>query len=1286
MNLRNALCTLLLLGLSLTLAAGQRTRLATDSPAQVSRAGAVASPDLGNGKPGSLKVFFTGFLLGYYRLPQWQSADFEPTCPRPEEDNRSWKRDLKLGDTDPDSPAKQFIDLLNTGTKDGIQVAQPRNPGDLLVGMGDNFAVALEARAFRRHQDRLWQLTAKSRDLKDWPASPSMSLIGDNVGCFLYQAGYDAVVPGKNDFYFGPERLRRIADRLAAAPVIPGNLDPLRVLAANLVLKTDPVKKPPTILDSDKRDLKFLPGLPSGAKSLDAKDNGTVMPFTRHLRFQLPSGQTPKTSLQHLFLCPVANGQGLDALNPASDDCQKRMRSASDQAWTLEADRPGESDQDSSTTGPGDPVLQTWDFKLPDDWLPQDPSAPGMLFGLCTEGTQKAGDDRKKNPELILSNKQYFCLRLTVAEPLFGSLTDPPYVVKPVPQADGSTAYAVIVGIVDPDLASLVGRDNLSWRNDQPELEPRNTLPPNKISREGKEAYSSEVSALDPATAIAFALRHFDLVGRSAHGIAPGDKIFKVLLAQMERGKAETLAANLAGTRLSGTQLNFDLVLSSATDFSAATADEQVHFDPAPVLDFDTNKSGTSQPRFRQLVVVPWRGYDYSNHRLPDPLRTVTLSDDCPANVCTERNFAIKGRWDLTFPLNAPVDQKVLKSTYGALGQDYLKNHGYWPAPSASHPEGDGPAGYVAFPLAVLDVLRRKTGADVALLQKRDFYWGPFSTPLLNSAPGRPNGVLLDSILWTGDYLQVLTVKGDTLKKVLDDSDKLDAMDAQTSNPAVETDRGLLTWGIQKTRDKQYLVDGTQLDPTRLYTVATSNHISAGDTGYPELADPLFSDARLPRGAQSQDGDVKSQRLSSIICKEFGGDDCLDSPGLAFATIQRLPSQLEPKLSARVNAWGRSFIARPQFLQDSNSLVDYKAQLNPTWRFSLKDLSLNLSGVRNNLSEVQRSTELAAVTEPGAANPKGHAIDYSSHLEFVRSGKQLDQFVRGLALYKTTVTATTQTLTLLPGQTTPPTVEALPVIARSKNQGAIDAGFFLHRKHKYDSRWGLVYEPFHFDTPLYRVELPVNAFYSHTTDQLINPAFTLKLDRDHRFLQRIGFRAESSQSSVELGIEGGWEQNALQELSSNLGDCQALATVTLSSCLKTFQQTPGFLFGSLQQTNGTRGNNGAYVNMDWSIPLIWKLSFRTEDYGEYYSPAHLDNSTDTLYRNDAKETLKFNVLPNLTLGPGLERFDYENKVERVHFRTWSPVFNVTYSFDKYSGGDWKKSLGYSPNAAGAGSK
>ena len=76
MNLRYAL-VVVFIGLPLTLAAGQQTMVPPgDSPAQVSGAGAVGSPDFGDGKPGALKIFFTGFLLGYYRLPQSQSSDF----------------------------------------------------------------------------------------------------------------------------------------------------------------------------------------------------------------------------------------------------------------------------------------------------------------------------------------------------------------------------------------------------------------------------------------------------------------------------------------------------------------------------------------------------------------------------------------------------------------------------------------------------------------------------------------------------------------------------------------------------------------------------------------------------------------------------------------------------------------------------------------------------------------------------------------------------------------------------------------------------------------------------------------------------------------------------------------------------------------------------------------------------------------------------------------------------------------------------------------------------------
>jgi hypothetical protein len=545
----------------------------------------------------------------------------------------------------------------------------------------------------------------------------------------------------------------------------------------------------------------------------------------------------------------------------------------------------------------------------------------------------------------------------------------------------------------------------------------------------------------------------------------------------------------------------------------------------------------------------------------------------------------------------------------------------------------------------------------------------------------QPSGELLERILWMGDYLEVLSVKGSTLKKVLDDSDKFDTLDEQATHETEERARGLLVMGIQKTRDKQYLVDGMQLDPNRLYTVATSNHIAAGDNGYPELADPQFADVHLPRVDKDKDADDKTPRISVVVCRALGGESCVSNPGLLFASIKDLPSQLEPSLPG-LRAYLRSLQGVPQLLGDGYNRTDYQAQLNPTWRFSLKDLSFNFSAVRNNLSEVERVTELGGVTEPGAGNAKSHSIAFSTHLEWVRSGKWLGEFIRGLGEYQDIVTGNTATVPITGANgTISNTVSPAPaLITRSKNQGAVDAGFFWHPGgHKYFDKLGMVLEPIHFDTQLAPQELQFPAVYN-TAGGIVVPAINLSLPRNRNLLQRLAFRAESAKSHFEMGYQGGWEPNASESLNDNVGSCSAL-TVTL--CVETQEANMGFEANSISQARATRERHGPYADLDWTWPLIWKLGFRTQDSFQYFGPAHLDNSIDTLYRNDATETLTFQLWPNLSVGPSLERFDYENKIEHVHLRTWSPAFKLTYSFERLQGGNWKNSLSYSPTSGGA---
>jgi hypothetical protein len=1339
MNFRTAFFTLFALGLFLTPTAGEE-------PAPVAGSSAASSAS----DPISLKIFFTGHLLGYYRLPEWQSADFEADCKAPKDypGYTEYSRDEEDedGKTDTDLKAEWNPDLwakLPPQTPAYAFLSKYHRPdGDILVGMGDNFGVTLESRSYI--DPKTGELHAKARDLIDpahgnpWYREP-MDKIGDNVGCFFFQAGYDALVPGKDDFYFGPERLRQIAGRLAKARAQaiaksenkPEEPHPALMLASNMMLKTGYLKKPSDIQDSDK-DLHFVPGMPIGIKSLDISDNGTIPPFTRQIRFEISTSSfysivdpDPEKSFDP-FLCPVNKDDGLDLLNP--DECESSKEAS--RPKIILTNRTKEKDDGSS----GKTV---WDVDLPAVWAP----LPAR-YGLCTrigphDFEPRAGEGEKAY--YIKQRKQhYYCERFTVAEPLFGEAETRPWVLKRLRRAtdskgaktpdcknasNASTAdercykpeYAVIFGVVDKDLPSLIGRDNLAWRNSQPRTSP-GKLVPAQSAKIGKETYGTTVDTLDEAATLGIAMRNFDLFWQKEH---PGHPIYKVLLAQMTRGKAEALAANLADTTISDTSLRFDVVLSAATTFSAATTDEEViyHRPVKAAVKTDPNKppdpkkpEDKALPPFRQFVVVPWQAYDQGAHRAPNPLRSITLTDTGSRLKDSDiRNFVVAGQHDKWFPLSEPVDQDKLQACYDVLAQHVLDaTKHYWKdqlppsnAPknlpdctaASKDPSGKPLAPHFAqaFELAVLAALRDRTHADAAMLQKRSFYWGPFPLPLNGKGDlERANGELLERILWMGDYLEVLSVKGSTLKKVLDDSDKLDALDQQATGDLVETNRGLLAFGIEKTRDKQYLLDGMQIDPNRLYTVATSNHIAAGDNGYPELADPQFADYRLP-GVDTNDKDAvdKTPRISSVVCDALEGKECVKNLGLLFATVQnsqQLPPQLSPGLPGYVRAYIRSIQGFPELQRDAFSRTNYQAQLNPNWRFSLKDFSFNLTSVRNNLSEAERVTELSGVTDPGAQNAKSHAIDFSSHFEWVRSGRSVDEFIRGLVEYQDTVTGNTaQVLIISPSGIVTGNVlyNAPALVTRSKNQGAVDSGLFLHGGHKYFDKLGLVLEPVHYDSQLATQELQFGP--SYTNGVVTVPPVAIKPPQVGDFLSRLAFRSESDKNHFEAGYQGGWEFRALESVTTNVGSCPA-QIITL--CFDTLEAQTAFAATSLHLSLANRERHGPYADLDWSWPLLWRFSFRTQDSFAYYGPAHNDSPIDTLYRNDATQTLNFKLFPNLSIGPSLERFDYENKSvdgsQAFHLRTWSPSIKVTYSFEVLQGSHWAKSWRYSPSGGGGG--
>ena len=182
-------------------------------------------------------LVYTGRLFGYFRYPDEQTTN-ETGCPA-------------FNESLAPRQVQEFRSAL-------MRIRDENKSTQVLVSMGDNFAPELLARAMRNEEKNgryFGQMVMKDAFTSDangkhWysdfdhvSVSVSDSLMrgrvpSDNVACFMRLAGIEAVVPGQEDFYFGPERLRELA-RFLAEPA-GGAYQPVQMLAANLSIQTTP--------------------------------------------------------------------------------------------------------------------------------------------------------------------------------------------------------------------------------------------------------------------------------------------------------------------------------------------------------------------------------------------------------------------------------------------------------------------------------------------------------------------------------------------------------------------------------------------------------------------------------------------------------------------------------------------------------------------------------------------------------------------------------------------------------------------------------------------------------------------------------------------------------------------------------------------------------------------------------------------------------------------------------------------------------------------------------------
>lgn len=1224
--------------------------------------------------PSRVNIFYTSQLYGYFRTPDAQPGDSTEGC--------------SAGG--PDSPAATaFNDLWG---KEAVQ-------GDVLVGTGNNLAPVLRSREFDsapKGQSRHWdpkapapkvyeragkELFAWDPIAKKWLTNELISdkrypehgrLVGalrkgdgtiptDNVSCFLRRAGYAAIVPGKYDFYYGPERLRELARFLASDPE-GEKFKPVQMLGANLVIETtwrsdhkpvgdseDPPRFAPWItprykdsyqpklevptVTSPRDGAKVYPWFPGAELHL------VDLPETSDLLSKLRENKRKtrddfKTILTSLASDPMfLTGENKRELDTLTAIVVGFPLSA---VYLCGRSVPGNPNKilipgnPSKTVDPGNPScsapLDEPEVRLKGTAVeyfypfPQISEFATLLaganYGLCLKSDKLFSVSAK-------ADEDFYCARFSVYTPFFQYPSTPPPTYKDsqgkemarykvpepytlVPSNGHPEKDVAIFGVVDPKMGQEVGMLNFTWSNS------------NNNSDDKK--FKTETVVEDPGEALKEIVGYFERRYSDKHQNREFEGV-KILLAQMTPGESQKLAVRVGG---------FDVVVSDADSQLSAVGEIRTA----------KWKPDHPDPKDHHAFLAVPQPYWVSDKHPTESVDLGKLTIDIGPGVADKTFSAVHKLEERTphspglMDVEAPVD-------FWDSVVDYINTqcHAEFKPKSGTLKDGSPDSDkQTALESLSACAMQEKIGSDVVLLQKRDFYldWQ-------QRFPGRKFKTFqqfLDRVIWKGDFLTLLYVPGSTLQSVMKQSKVYDDDDKSLLSLSGETNRGLVTLGIRlNSNTGQYLINEVPLDPTRVYAVSTSDFIATGDTGYPDLAANAIRQFSTPR-----DFDSQLRNISGVVCQRLpllhsvtsppppldsGGkpaDTCMDAidRDSYFDELAVLPTDIRQGDTdvEQLREWSifdrrkhvpgstgnKGVSENPERVEkfvEQRRLGSIRVNQPDSTLFAIDDAALSLNVTNHKLSDSDLAKAFVGNPTPQLSAKRSHTIGYDIQPKFLYSWHTFQLFENTEMRYNEQDTGN---------------LNAPRTVNQKENLFSSDTGFardILDRTLPHLEILGT----FHYET---QIERPTAVTLAPLPK---GDTFVAGVDtsRTHYFLPRVGLRYVNRTSWIEAGIEGGRERNAVR-----------LVPPTGNSTE----------FGLLRKVVPV---SGTYWKWHLVVPFGQKVSWTVDEDGDFFFNQTGDTTTDTRFRSDTKTSVNFQVFPSVSFAPTYEFFYYSNKVDQSWF-------------------------------------
>jgi hypothetical protein len=1166
----------------------------------------------------SYSVTYTGGLYGYFRYPEVQQVP-SPSggeCPAAMPGNDTGSPETYA----PEAFAfRKFNDEF-----------QKESPSNLLVAVGDNFAPFLLSR-------RVWTYSKPNKmDLlvsKEDVGIKQLQI--DNVACFLRLAHFDAIVPGKYDFHFGPQRLRDLEGLLTAtgtctAEITTDCYQPVRILATNLSLKvqrTDGQQKN----DGGQKQTRISRAEAFPQVSLPK----VVLPWMRSIKV------TYSGVIARIYICEN---------HPSCPSSEQTQLSAA-----------GLNDELTGNT--------VTTYRIPG----QSPLKARTAYYILAQ-MEAAGEAAQLGS-------------FTVAEPFF-NIAFLPWITK-----TQSGQQIAIFGAVSQNFGAFVGRLNYTWaglrRNATDQLD---------------ASYETIVNVTDPSEALNQALELCQEYPDCANS-------HKILLAQMP--EAEVHQSLLPRLHLPDGG-RFEIVITEANE-SAATPERK------------TELRG-DLASFRPVVLVPGFSFKSKNpYKLKVRLHKAILTNDSDKRI-VDNHVAQDDEKQVD-----PFDT-CLKPLTPLTTQDCGGNHNKLEQAIIRHRELvantvfqtnlpgqiNNPGWRRGLEEITLRIMRESCHSDMAILQHRDIFLdsrlldGNFTLAGINATVG--------ALFWKGDFVQCLNISGQTVTSIMERSAELDRQEQSGEFTPLTAGSSLAVSGIEQANQTgaagdqakaPWLVNGQFLDPKKLYSIAVTDYIANGDTGFSEL-----QNAEPPPQQTFQNTCVR--RLTALVFAAITDSHRVPCEELAsnLDKLDRSDQKPAKKHDDTFSNWALSWKDLNAFSDPpTGNKVEYQfyEEQKPYSFLRLYKLDFTYSLFQHNTNEGSIGAKFPGVTAADLSGVDSEAFtaDYQVRWQHLwprweiyaesgaNFGRRNQRNRNSPFAYQPSQTADVvymemgPTFRIMPGYQNPrglkfilpvttrtqlirPYTQITPINAKPSNPvsaprnyyAAIRPGFrFEHSFPKTDSSSG-------------------QAKTRGASSEPAQAAVQSSSSKNQGKSGAGGSQSGQSQSStldsyIEFGLETGrvfHNPNAFlfKNPGTNSVACPATGLVFVSNLLQCIS-----LLGSGSQLSEVFANrnfnqNGLYLNfrIDAPLPVRSSAEYILENRGDFFFNSHSDTPVDTRYLDDIKHTLLFPIVGKLSVGPSIELILFKTKVSGNFYFSYATAGSLSYSFDWHSGLKRSKVLEY----------